>query len=222
MKRSFKPDGSVVTNGDREVETFLRSELPRIIPDATIWGEEYGFDEEGPGGLWVVDPVDGTSNYAVGSPLWGVSIGLVRGDQIVAGVVALPDLNEVYVVSLGGGVTVNDRPLPPIPAGPVLKHELVGYCESVSRFGYAIPGRQRCSGAFVVEGAWVATQRFRGIVGVREKLYDVAPCILMGQELGGDVRYTDGTPLDMAELKKGGKIQKPWVIFPADTGFIAG
>lgn len=220
MQLDLKPDGSVVTNGDRDTEVFIRGELARLTPNLPVWGEEFGYAEDTGNGVWLVDPIDGTSNYAVGSPLWGVSIGLVVEDQIELGVVALPDLQEVYLAVRGGGVTLNGEFLPPIPPGPVERHHLVGYCESVSKLNLGVPGRQRCSGAFVVEGAWVATQRFRGMVGVREHLYDVAPCALMGEELGADVRYVDGTPFEVQSLKAGGRIDKPWVIFPADSGFV--
>lgn len=220
LEKEFKPDGSVVTNGDRETETFIRKELERIAPGVPVWGEEFGRDEETDDGLWLVDPVDGTTNYALGSPLWGVSIALARGDSIVLGCVALPDLEEVYVAVKGGGVLLNGERLDPVPAGPVKRHHLVGYCESVAKLNLDVPGRQRCSGAFVVEAAWVATQRFRGMVGIRECLYDVASCVLMGQELGCDVRYVDGAPLDLAPLKAGDRIGRPWMIFPAGSGFV--
>jgi fructose-1,6-bisphosphatase/inositol monophosphatase family enzyme len=77
----------------------------------------------------------------------------------------------------------------------------------------------RCTGAFVVEGAFVLQQRFRGLVGLREKLYDVAPCVLMALELGADVRYADGSPFLLEELKTDVHITEPWLIFPADSGF---
>src|SRR5579884_1150182 len=85
ISRELKRDGSIVTTADRELEKLFRAELPKLVPESTVWGEEYGFEEEGSGGLWVVDPVDGTSNFSYGSPLWGVSAALVKGDQILFG-----------------------------------------------------------------------------------------------------------------------------------------
>lgn len=219
MVKELKPDGSVVTNGDREVETFLRLRLPSLH-EAPIWGEEFGYEAPSVEGQWLLDPIDGTSNYALGSPLWGVSVALAQEGKIVAGCVVLPDLEEVFVAGLGAGVMFNDRPLDKIPSGAVQRHDLVGYCESVSRLGLHVPGRQRCTGAFVVEGTWVMTQRFRGMLGVRERLYDVAACILMGQELGADVRYADGSDLDVPALQADVRIDKPWAIFPANSGFL--
>lgn len=218
--RERKPDGSVVTNGDRLVETFLREALTFAAPGSTVWGEEFGHAEEGDGGLWVVDPIDGTSNYACGSPLWGISIALIVGDEIVAGAVNLPDLGELYLCEKGGGVTVNGQALDAIPPGEVQRGDLVGYSDYVVRAftREALPGKMRCAGAFVVDGTFVLQQRLRGLVGLSEKLYDMAACALMAQELGADVRYANGEPLEMAVLKKDRKIAQPWVIFPADSG----
>jgi len=86
-KREIKPDGSIVTNGDRLVEQFLRAELTHLVPGSKVWGEEFGHSAEGEGGLWLVDPVDGTTNYAYGSPLWGVSVALLRGSSLKLGAV---------------------------------------------------------------------------------------------------------------------------------------
>jgi myo-inositol-1(or 4)-monophosphatase len=218
----LKPGGSIVTNGDIAVEEFLRPQLTALIEGTTVWGEELGCEEEGPGGLWLVDPVDGTSNFAFGSPLWGVSVGLVRGDRIELGCVFLPDLDEMYLASCGGGATLNRVPLSPIPPGPVEAHQLVSYCESVQRAtkGQRLPGKMRYSGAFVIDGAFTVMQRYRGLIGIREKLYDIAPCVLMALELGADVRYADGRPFALEELKQDVTIVSPWLIFPSNSGFV--
>lgn len=219
LAKELKPDGSVVTNGDREVEELLRKRLASLHA-APIWGEEFGYEAPNAAGQWVVDPIDGTSNYALGSPLWGVSVALIKDGQIVAGCVALPDLEEVFIAGAGAGVQLNGRQLEAIPAGRIEKHDLVGYCESVARLGLDVPGRQRCTGAFVVEGTWVMTQRFRGMLGIRERLYDTAACMLMGTELGADVRYVDGTRMDIEALQQDVKIHNPWLIFPAQSAFV--
>lgn len=220
LVKELKPDGSVVTNGDREVEELLRDRLTRLYP-APIWGEEFGYEAPNGEGQWVVDPIDGTSNYALGSPLWGVSVALISHGKIVAGCVALPDLEEVFIAGAGAGVHLNGTPLASIPTGKIERHDLVGYCESVARRELDVPGRQRCTGAFVVEGTWVMTQRFRGMLGIHERLYDTAACMLMGWELGADVRYADGRAMDIPALQENVRIPGPWLIFPANSDFLA-
>lgn len=218
LVRELKPDGSVVTNGDREVETFLRPELARLFPGSRTWGEEFGIDA-GEGPLWLVDPVDGTSNYAFGQPIWGVSIGLAVDGEIVAGAIYLPDLGLMSSGAKGERPTLNGEPMLPIPPGAVQDHELVGYPERITRSLRKRPGNMRCSGAFVADGLNVCLQRLRGLIGIREKLYDVAPTVLFARELGADVRYVDGSPFQEADLMSGQPIEKPWMVFPADSGY---
>jgi myo-inositol-1(or 4)-monophosphatase len=218
----LKPDGSIVTNGDLEVEAFLKDRLLQIVGGSGFWGEEGAFEGETPAGLWAVDPIDGTSNYAFGSPLWGVSVAFIRGGEPLLGCIALPDLGEIYLSWSGGGVFRNGVRLPPIPAGPVQPYELVSYSEHVSRQldSKLIPGKMRSSGALVIEATFTLCQRFRGMIGVREKLYDIAAAVLMARELGADVRYADGAPLVARDLIADVHIAKPWLIFPKESGFV--
>lgn len=222
MSRELKADGSIVTLADRELERLARERLPTMAPGSTVWGEEEGYDDPGDGGLWLVDPIDGTSNFAFGSPLWGVSIALLREGSIVAGSVALPDLGEVYSASLGGGASVNGVALPPIPPGPIRDEELVSYSDGLfGRFpGTRWPGKMRYAGAYVVDASFVACQRLRGIVGHKGKLYDVAACVLMGLELGAEVRYASGKPFEPGALLGDRTIPEPFAIFPRDSGFL--
>lgn len=217
--RELKPDGSIVTNGDKAVERWLREKLVEFIPGTTVWGEEFGFEDAGPNGRWLVDPVDGTSNYAFGGPLWGVSIALEVGGRLKLGAVPLPDLGEVYLGEDGGGAFLNGQPLPPIPAGPIRPEELTSYSERIATIFKDVPGKQRLSGAFVIDGTFAIRQRFRAHVALREKLYDVAACVILARELGADVRYIDGSPFDEAELLEDKHILRPWGILPMDSGF---
>lgn len=221
LARELKSDGSIVTAGDRKVEEFLRKELVDLVPSSTIWGEEFGHEKEGEAGLWVVDPVDGTSNYSYGSPLWGVTAALVKGPDILLGAIYLPDLGELFVAGHGEGAYRNGEPIKPIPSGAIRPEELVSFDDGLIRKaeGKKIPGKLRCSGSFVIDGAFTATQRFRGLIGHRERLYDIGTAVLLGQELGADIRYADGLPFELEPLKEPHKISKPWIIFPKDSGF---
>ncbi len=220
LVRELKDDGSIVTNGDRAVETWLRERLTSLVPDTTVWGEEFGFEDAGLGGRWLVDPIDGTSNYSYGSPLWGVSIGLEIGGRLKLGAVSLPDLGELYVGEDGGGAYLNGEPLPPVPPGPIKVHEITSYNDAIEVLG-KIPGKQRIAGAFVVDGTFVLRGRYRAVVAMREKLYDVAACVVMAREVGMDVRFIDGTPFDERELMRDERIGTPWGILPRESGFFS-
>ena len=220
FEREIKADGSIVTPADREVEILLRKQLVDLYPDTHVWGEELGFATEGEGGLWLVDPIDGTSNFAFGSPLWGVSVALMRAGILELGAIFLPDLNEMYLAERGRGAFLNGQALPPIPPGPILPEELVSYePKGCLAPGTPLPGKMRCAGAFVIDGTFTARQRYRGLIGCREKLYDVAAAALIAMELGAEIRYADGTPMVLSDHVVDRKIEKPWIIFPADSGF---
>ncbi|HEY0866006.1 MAG TPA: hypothetical protein VGE01_01435, partial [Fimbriimonas sp.] len=98
--------------------------------------------------------------------------------------------------------------------------ELVSYSDYLLRDfpNVRFPGRMRCSGAFVIDGMFVARQRYRALIGIRERLYDVAACMVVNLELGAEIRYADGSALSVADLKNT-QILKPWVILPAGAGF---
>lgn len=221
LMRELKGDGSIVTNGDRAVETWLRERLVALIPGTTVWGEEFGFEEAGPAGRWLVDPVDGTSNYSYGSPLWGVSIGLEVGGRLTLGAVSLPDLGELYLAEDGGGAFLNGKPLPPVEPGPIRAHEITSYNDAIE-IVKDIPGKQRIAGAFVVDGTFAVTGRYRAVVAMREKLYDVAACVVMAREVGMDVRFIDGSPFEERDLMRDERIGRPWGILPMNSGFVSG
>jgi fructose-1,6-bisphosphatase/inositol monophosphatase family enzyme len=220
MKVEFKADDSLVTNADKAVERFLRGELDRLAPGTTVWGEEEGYAPEGSGGLWLVDPIDGTSNYRFGLPLWGVSVGLYRNGMLELGGIILPDLGETYLAARGRGATLNGRTLLQLPPGPVRPSELVNVeTDLLAKYGNTLPGKARISGAAVIGGCFVASGRFRGLIAEGEHLYDVAAHVVINREVGADVRYANGAPFLESELVKPVGITPPWIVFPVDSGF---
>lgn len=220
LKVEIKPDGSLVTEVDRAVEQFLRGELERLLPGSAVWGEEFGRPEAPPDELWLIDPVDGTSNFAFGSPIWGISVALTTPDSIELGAIALPELRELYLAARGKGATCNGNPIPPIRPGPIAPYEPVSYNETVIKAhpGVKMPGKMRCSGAAVVDAAFAAVQRYRGFIGMNESLYDDAAGMLIAEESNADVRCASGEPIPIRELRLGGRLPA-WLIFPKDSGF---
>ena len=149
-----------------------------------------------------------------------MSIALIQNNELVAGTVFLPDLNEMYSAVAGQGATCNNKKLPPIPDGPISSVQLLSYNDNLSKSfpGKVWPGKNRCSGAFVIDAMWVARQRFRGLVGIRGKLYDIAASMLICRELGADISYIDGSPLIVADLIDGKPIPKPYSFLPVGAG----
>lgn len=211
-----KGDRSLVTNVDRELEEWLRARLAELLPGSAVWGEEGGHTAPGPAGLWIVDPIDGTSNYAHGSPLWGVSVGFYDQGALLAGAVSLPDLDETYVAARGAGALRDGVSLPKVPPSDLRPHDLVSYSDSFLR---AFPerswvGKMRCSGSFVVDACFAATSRIKGIVGYGVMLYDAAATVVLARELGMEVLYLDGEAFSEASHLDGSRIFRPFVMMP--------
>jgi myo-inositol-1(or 4)-monophosphatase len=102
----------LVSAADREVEQVIRARLSEQFPEDALLGEEQG--SGGPPSsraLWVIDPIDGTTNFLRGLPHWGVCIAFVADGRVEHGVIVAPVLGERYLARAGGGATCNDRPL---------------------------------------------------------------------------------------------------------------
>jgi histidinol-phosphatase len=108
---STKRDGTLVTVADREIEEMLRRRIRDRFPGDGILGEEAGLEPEESGRLWILDPIDGTNNYAWGIPIFGTLIGLRVGGRTVAGVVSAPALGERYDAASGAGARMNGSPI---------------------------------------------------------------------------------------------------------------
>jgi myo-inositol-1(or 4)-monophosphatase len=99
----------LVTDADRAAEEFIVQQLERLFPRHGVLGEE-GTQVEGSSDyLWVIDPVDGTTNFAHGFPYFAVSLGLLRGDDVVLGVVYNPQTKECFAAEKGSGALLNGR-----------------------------------------------------------------------------------------------------------------
>jgi myo-inositol-1(or 4)-monophosphatase len=108
---SLKGAQDFVTEADGATERFIRARLERDFPGEAILGEEMGGAPDGAGPLWVLDPIDGTSNFARGGDRWCVSIGLVMGGRAVAGAIARHAPHDIFAAAEGQGATLNGAPI---------------------------------------------------------------------------------------------------------------
>jgi myo-inositol-1(or 4)-monophosphatase len=101
----------VVTEFDRAAEAHIVGELRRLRPTDAIIGEE-GTDDAGTSGIaWFLDPIDGTTNFVYDHAAWACSIGVARGDEMVAGAVFVPPTGEMFSAATGAGATLDGRPI---------------------------------------------------------------------------------------------------------------
>ena len=106
LKVDSKPDLTPVSDADTAVEKAIRSTLARARPRDAVLGEEFGATEAAAGAgtrRWIIDPIDGTKNFVRGVPIWGTLIGLMSGDEVVAGLVSAPALGRRWWGALGHG-----------------------------------------------------------------------------------------------------------------------
>lgn len=106
-----KPDGTWVTAADRAVERALRAAIEERFPEHAVLGEEDGLSGPPDGVTWVLDPIDGTSNFVRGNPIWATLIGLRDGGRDVLGVVSAPALGHRWSGTVGHGAWCDGAPI---------------------------------------------------------------------------------------------------------------
>lgn len=136
-----KPDGSMVTDVDRDVETALREHLGRVRPGDAVLGEEFGGPASGER-RWVLDPLDGTSRYVRGARDWGTIVALVREGDVAVGVMTQPARNRRWWAARGEGAWSSDGRRLQVSDSPTLSTALL--CDdhrgNASRGGRRHPG----------------------------------------------------------------------------------
>jgi myo-inositol-1(or 4)-monophosphatase len=197
LQVSVKGPGDFVTNADLKAEKVLRAELHRARPSFGFLMEESG---EAPGSdpnhRWIVDPLDGTTNFLHGLPHFAISIALERAGELVAGVVYEPLRDEMFWTEKGAGAFVNDRRLR-VSARRRLDEAVLGtgipFRERGDHAGYlatleaamAATSGVRRFGAASLDLAYVAAGRLDGFWEFGLKPWDIAAGLLLVRESGG-------------------------------------
>jgi myo-inositol-1(or 4)-monophosphatase len=195
----------MVTEMDHRSEALIVAALIEARPDDGVVGEE-GARIEGTSGIqWVIDPLDGTTNYLYGYPGWGVSIAATADGRSVAGAVVDPMHDDAFVAALGAGATLNGSPLTLGPPPP-LEEALVatGFAYDAERRGHQAAALahvlprvrdMRRGGAAAVDLCWVACGRLDGFFERGLQPWDLAAGSLVASEAGAavEIRPT-GTP----------------------------
>jgi myo-inositol-1(or 4)-monophosphatase len=205
LQVSVKGPGNFVTHADLKAERTLRAELERARPGYGFLMEESGASATGDGHhRWIVDPLDGTTNFMHGIPHFAISIGLERDHEIVAGVVYEPVRDEMFWAEKGAGAFVNDRRLrvsgrrqlneavfatgiPTIRGG--VDHRR--YLDALAAV-MAVSAGVRRFGAASLDLAYVAAGRVDGFWEFGLSSWDIAAGLLLVREAGGYVSDLSG------------------------------
>jgi myo-inositol-1(or 4)-monophosphatase len=209
----------IVTEADREVETLIRARLVAERPDDGFLGEESGAERGTTDITWVVDPIDGTVNYAYGIPAYAVSIAAVRGEpapdrwEALAGAVFSPPTGEMFHAAQGAGAWLDGSRLTAnaeaSPAGSLLAtgfgYNPATHASDLARVGRVMPIARdlRRIGAASLDLSYVAAGRFDGYFERGLQPWDHAAGALLVEEAGGrftrvDLEDIPGRPLFVA------------------------
>ncbi|WCK56654.1 inositol monophosphatase [Aneurinibacillus sp. Ricciae_BoGa-3] len=194
---TFKSKTDIVTAMDLEAENWMIKRIQEHFPEHRIFSEEVGAIGNSGDFEWVIDPIDGTVNYSVGLPFYGISLALVHSGQTVVAATSLPALGEIFWASAGGGAFLN---------GKKIKVRDASLAEAFVSFGdFSKEGnrqsnhcrlaalsaianevfRIRMVGSAALSLAYIACGRLDAAVYVRPNRYDVVGGMLLIQEAGG-------------------------------------
>jgi myo-inositol-1(or 4)-monophosphatase len=206
--------GGLIAKGDRDyasrvdfqIEDSIRSRLARATRTIPFLGEERGGEPDAPL-LWVLDPVDGTTNFIKGSPLCAISLALLSGGQPVFGIVDLPLLRERYVARAGGGAYLNGTRLQVVNVSR-LADSVVGvtdfavaddrlvenpiHIRLLAQLSTRVLG-VRVHGSAALDLAWLSSGRLGATIMLSNRAWDVSAGVLLAREAGGVVYDWDGS-----------------------------
>ncbi len=194
----------LVTIVDRLSEEAIRREIAAVFPDHVVWGEEAGTSAGDARHRWIVDPLDGTVNYAHGVPCYAVSIGLEVDGTMEVGVVLDTARGERFSARRGQGATRDGAPIR-VSRTATIGEAMLGtgfayggpaVARNLAAFGRVVPAARavRRPGAAALDLCSVACGRFDGFWELELKPWDVAAGMLIVQEAGGTATRLDGAP----------------------------
>lgn len=180
-----KKDGTVITDADRAVDRFLHQQIGRRYPDHGILSEETETLYRGAPITWVIDPLDGTNNYALGVCYWGCSIAVVSEGTPVVGVLVMPVLGYEFWAAQGEGAYLNGERLGGHPRGVTERNSFLAICSRTARY-LELPMRQkvRLLGSAAYDLAAVAQGIAVGCSLLLPHIWDLAAGWLLLQESG--------------------------------------
>ena len=204
VKVEYKGDVDLVTEADRASEAFILERIRAYFPSHAIVAEETGGRESDSAYCWYVDPLDGTTNFAHGYPVFCVSIALAYQDEMIVGVIYDPTRDELFVAEKGKGAAMN--------GGPIRISDIQRLEEALVVTGFPSKKRHknpnihfyhemnmrshgaRRPGSAAIDLAYVAAGRMDCFWEFHLQLWDVAAGRLLVQEAGGRMTDAEGHP----------------------------
>ena len=218
-KISYKGEVDIVTQADRRSEEAIVGRLRTYFPKHTIVAEEGSGQEGDPGYRWIVDPLDGSTNFAHGYPCFAVSIGFEEAGELQAGVIYQPITKELFTASRGDGAYLNEKQIrvssidhlstsllaTGFPSTKRARNPNIHYYWNFTLRSHGV----RRDGSAALDLASVACGRFDGFWEFGLHAWDTAAGVLLVREAGGVVTSFSGQPYrpgDYETLASNGRI----------------
>jgi myo-inositol-1(or 4)-monophosphatase len=207
VKVEYKGDADLVTIADRKSEILIRERIKARWPSHDILGEEQGLVDTGSDYRWYVDPLDGTTNFAHGFPVFCVSLGLEHKNRLIAGVVYDPTRGELFAAEQGSGAYLNQR--------RIQVSKIANLSESLVATGFPSHKRHknpnihfyhqitlrthgvRRAGSAALDLCCVASGRFDAFWEFNLNPWDTSAGVLIVEEAGGKVSDFKGGPFQL-------------------------
>ncbi len=204
---------SIVTVADLESEKLIVDIIRSEYPSHNILSEECGFIDNRSEYTWIIDPLDGTSNFASGVPWFGVLITLFSGNQPEMAGAYLPVSGDLYFAEKGKGTVKNENPFS-LPAGKSLKDSLFAFCVDYTEDqdflnrgletykSIVRQSRNIRSTNSLVDFLYVAEGKFGGVLNLFTKVWDISGLGLIISEAGGVMKNIDGNDIHFSIRKE--------------------
>jgi myo-inositol-1(or 4)-monophosphatase len=214
VQHNTKADGSFVTEADLAVQARITQVLQEHFPDTALLGEEMTVQEQSEllnnsESLWCLDPLDGTSNFAVGTPYYAISLALIERGVPTLGIVYDPNRDECFVGMRGQGAFLNDVALKVKPVALPLSQStaLIDFKRLPSRLAMDLVSQrpyasQRSYGSVALDWCWMAASRFHVYLHGASNLWDYSAGQLIFSEAGGYSSTLEGEDIYVNELSK--------------------
>jgi len=217
---NYKSDNSVVTEADLRVEEFLSEELTRLIPSSSFLGEEgtRGEISDYSGYLWIVDPIDGSSGYSQGLPIWGISVALVKDCRPVMASVYFPKVDSLFWYDEDGKGRINDISLEKLKPEKQIRSESF-LCVPSNLYrdcGIAVGMKSRSFGSSCYHILLVARDAAYAAILSSFHIWDLAASQTIAHSTGAEMFDLKGRSYSLAELIESGEIPEPLIITHRD------
>jgi len=211
LKIEYKGEADLVTAADRASEALIRDRISQQFPSHDVLGEEQGLNDRGSEYRWYVDPLDGTTNFAHGFPVFCVSLGLERrsgsSGERVAAVVYDPTRDELFSAEKGAGASLNGKQIhvskvarlneclvaTGFPSHKRHKNPNIFFYHQITLHTHGV----RRAGSAALDLCYVACGRFEGFWEFNLNPWDTAAGTLIVEEAGGKVTRFDGSPFQI-------------------------